>query len=93
MMFNFYDWGLSINIIEPIAREKTRIRFLSFPIKGKTQPINTESSLEKVESEDQLIVKKVQKGIKSRFYNRGRYSVKHEKGVHYFHRLLAEHLN
>ena len=93
MMFNFYDWGLSINVIEPITKEKTRIRFLSFPIKGMTQPINTNSSLEKVESEDQLIVKKVQKGIKSRFYKRGRYSAKHERGVHYFHRLLAEHLN
>ena len=35
--------------------------------------------------EDQEIVLKVQKGIKSMFYNNGRYSVKHEKGIHHFH--------
>ena len=93
IMFNFYDWGLSINIIEPINKEKTRIKFLSFPIKGKSQPSNTNSSLEKVEIEDQNIVKKVQRGIKSSFYNRGRYSVKYEKGVHYFHRLIAKYIN
>ena len=32
-MFNFYDWGLSINIVEPISFKKTRIKFLSYPIK------------------------------------------------------------
>jgi choline monooxygenase len=34
----------------------------------------------------------VQRGVKSRFYNRGRYSPKREMGVHHFHRLLAEAL-
>ena len=92
IMLNFYEWGLSINIIEPINKEKTRIKFLSFPIKGKTQPINTDSSLDKVEKEDQKIVKSIQKGIKSTFYDRGRYSMKYEKGVHHFHRLLAKYL-
>ena len=84
-MLNFYNWGLSINIIEPINKEKTRIKFLSFPIEGKMQPTNTNSSLDKVEEEDQTIVKSVQKGIKSIFYESGRYSIKYEKGVHYFH--------
>ena len=93
MMFNFYDWGLSINLIEPINKEKTRIKFLSFPIKGKSQPTNTDASLEKVEKEDQNTVQQVQKGIKSTFYDRGRYSIKHEKGVHHFHRLLARYIN
>ena len=93
MMFNFYDWGLSINLIEPINKEKTRIKFLSFPIKGKSQPTNTDASLEKVEKEDQNTVQQVQKGIKSTFYDSGRYSIKHEKGVHHFHRLLARYIN
>ncbi len=92
IMLNFYDWGLSLNIIEPIDKEKTKIKFLSFPIKGKSQPLNTDSSLEKVEKEDQQIVNKVQQGIKSKFYDRGRYSARYEKGVHHFHRLLARYL-
>jgi choline monooxygenase len=42
--------------------------------------------------EDEDVVQHVQKGIRSRFYKHGRYSVKMEKGTHHFHRLLAEYL-
>ena len=37
-MLNFYNWGISVNIIEPINKEKTKIRFLSYPINGKSNP-------------------------------------------------------
>ena len=50
------------------------------------------SSLDKVELEDQSVVKQVQKGIKSLAYNPGRYSVIHEQGVHHFHRLIVKYL-
>ena len=93
IMLNFYSWGLSINIIEPINSKLTKIRFLSFPISGEKQPENSSSSLDKVEKEDQDIILKVQEGINSNFYNRGRYSAEHEKGIHHFHRLLCKHLN
>ena len=92
-MLNFYSWGLSINIIEPINKNKTRIRFLSYPIHNKTQPKKLNSSLDKVEKEDQDIVKRVQFGLKSSFYNRGRYSPRHESGVHHFHKLICKSLN
>jgi choline monooxygenase len=45
-----------------------------------------------VEREDEVVVEAVQKGVKSRFYDRGRFSVKREQGVHHFHRLLARAL-
>ena len=93
IMLNFYNWGLSINIIEPISRNKTRVRFLSYPIKGCTQPIKNSSSLDKVEKEDQEIIKKVQKGINSQSYLRGRYSAMHEKGIHHFHQLICKYIN
>ena len=93
IMLNFYSWGLSINIIEPITKHKTRIRFISYPIKNKIQPRNSESSLDTVENEDQLIVKRVQDGLKSSFYNRGRYSPKYELGVHHFHKLLCQYIS
>ena len=92
MMFNFYNWGLSINIIEPINKNKTRIKFLSFPINGMSQPTNTTSNLDKVEKEDQEVILSVQDGINSYHYNKGRYSAKHEMGLHYFHQLLARYL-
>ena len=93
MMLNFYNWGLSINIIEPINKNKTRIKFLSFPINGISQPSGTSSDLGTVEREDQEIVLAVQSGIKSYHYNKGRYSAKHEIGLHYFHQLLARYLS
>ena len=45
-----------------------------------------------MELEDEEVVLNVQKGINSQSYNKGRYSVKHEKGVHYFHRLLTNYI-
>jgi len=93
IMLNFYSWGLSVNIIEPINPKLTRVRFLSFPISEKKQPENSSASLDRVEKEDQDIILKVQKGIHSNFYKKGRYSAEHEKGVHHFHRLLCKHLN
>ena len=30
MMFNFYPWGLSINIVEPQSNDKTKVRFLTY---------------------------------------------------------------
>jgi choline monooxygenase len=93
IMLNFYSWGVSVNIIEPIAIEKTRIRFLSYSIGSTGQPQEGDATLERVELEDQSVVKSVQKGIKSRYYKKGRYSPTHEKGVHHFHGLLADSLN
>ena len=92
IMLNFYDWGLSINIITPLTKNKTKINFLSFPKKGMVQPKDIPSGIDIVEKEDQEIVKSVQAGIQSSNYTSGRYSVKHEKGIHYFHLLISEYL-
>lgn len=92
LMINIYNWGLSINIIEPINKSKTRIKFLSYPKKGNSQPLNIDSSLDKVEIEDQEVVLNVQKGIQSKAYNSGRYSPKYEMGLHHFHTLLSKYM-
>ena len=92
LMLNFYSWGLSVNIIEPISPSRTRIRFLSYPIKNKAQPSNGDATLNQVEIEDQTIVLGIQKGINSRFYSSGRYSPQHEKGIHHFHLLINKYL-
>ena len=92
-MFNYYSWGLSINIIEPINENKSKIKFLSFPLSNKQQPVNDLDSIDLIELEDQKIVQQVQRGVGSLFYNKGRYSPDYEKGVHHFHRLLCRYLN
>ena len=91
-MLNFYSWGLSVNIIEPISKDKTRVRFLSYPIKTDKATKNAIKELNTIELEDQEVIKSVQRGIKSRYYKSGRYSIIHERGVHYFHMLLSRYL-
>ena len=93
IMLNFYKWGISVNIIEPLTKEKTRIRFISLPIKNYKQNSRNSNSVNHIELEDQTVVLNVQKGIKSKFYDRGRYSAEHEKGTHYFHQLLSKYLS
>ena len=66
---------------------------MSYSIGALAQPQIGDASLERVELEDQSVVQSVQKGVKSRYYKRGRYSPAHEKGVHHFHGLLADSLN
>lgn len=90
MMFNFYPWGLSVNIIKPISLKKTKVSFLSFVWDESKLRLGAGADLHKVELEDEEIVQNVQRGIRSRFYKHGRYSVTREAGTHHFHRLIAE---
>jgi choline monooxygenase len=90
MMFNFYPWGLSVNIVEPLDISKCRVRFLTYVSDDTKLEKGAGSGLNMVELEDEDVVQHVQKGIRSRFYKHGRYSVKHEKGTHHFHSLIAE---
>lgn len=45
-----------------------------------------------IQEEDIAICEVVQKNLRSRVYDRGRYSAKREVGVHHFHGLLHEYL-
>ncbi len=91
-MLNFYPWGLSINVVVPLAPDRTRVRFFSYVWDRARMDSGAGASLDRVEREDEDIVERVQQGIRSRFYDRGRYSVRWEAGVHHFHRLLASAL-
>jgi choline monooxygenase len=93
MMFNFYPWGLSLNIVQPIDINKTKVSFYTYIWKEENYNRGAGSDLDKVELEDEEIVHQVQKGVQSRFYTHGRYSVTREQGTHHFHRLIAEFMN
>lgn len=93
MMFNFYPWGLSVNIVKPIGIDKTKVSFLTYIYDESKLHSGAGALLDKVEREDEFVVEGVQNGIQSRFYKSGRFSPKREKGVHHFHRLLAEFIN
>ncbi len=92
MMFNFYPWGLSVNLVQPMAIDKTKVTFYYYVWNESKMNKGAAADLEKVEFEDEAVVHSVQKGIQSRFYKHGRYSVTREQGTHHFHRMIAEAL-
>jgi choline monooxygenase len=91
-MFNVYPWGISVNVVVPLAVDRTRVTFLPFVWDESKREQGAGGGLDRVEREDEAIVEAVQRGVRSRLYDRGRYSPARETGVHHFHRLLAEHL-
>ena len=93
MMFNFYPWGLSVNIVKPLDINRTKVSFISYVYDPNKLNSGAGSALEKVEREDEFVVENVQKGVRSSFYKAGRFSPNREQGVHHFHSLLAKFLN
>jgi len=93
MMFNFYPWGLSINIVKPISLNQTKVSFISYVYDKSKLNKGAGALLDKVEREDEFVVESVHKGVQSRFYTTGRFSPTREKGVHHFHGLLAKYLS
>jgi choline monooxygenase len=92
LMLNFYPWGLSINVVKPLATDRTKISYLAYVWDESRIAEGAGADLDRVEREDEAIVEAVQRGVRSRFYDRGRYSPSRETGVHHFHRLLCESL-
>ena len=93
LMLNFYPWGVSINIVKPLAVDRTRVSFLTYVGDESKLDGGAGAELDRVEREDESVVELVQKGVTSRLYDRGRYSPTREQGTHHFHRLLAETLS
>jgi len=93
MMFNFYPWGLSVNVVQPLEINRTKVSFYSFVYDATKLNTGAGSILDKVEIEDEEVVEGVQKGVRSQFYKAGRFSPTREQGVHHFHSLLAHFLN
>ena len=93
MMFNFYPWGLSVNIVKPLKINLTKVEFRTYIWDETKRASGAGSILDKVEEEDEEIVENVQKGVNSRFYKSGRFSPKMEMGVHHFHKLISNFIS
>jgi choline monooxygenase len=97
LMLNIYPDNLSTNLIVPLSHDKTLTIFEWFF--HDTESHSAKQRIEKavafsdeVQQEDILLCTNVQKGLNSSTYDRGRYSIKRENGVHHFHMLLREFL-
>ena len=92
-MLNFYPWGVSVNIVKPVSPTRTTVSFMTYVADESRLTHGAGADLHTVEMEDEAVVESVQRGIRSRFYSRGRYSPTREQGTHHFHRLIAEFIN
>jgi choline monooxygenase len=92
-MLNFYPWGLSLNVVLPLALEQSCIRYITYVYDESKLANYSPQLIEKTEYEDEAIIQLVQKGMQSRLYKRGRYSPHWEKNVHHFHSLLTSLLS
>jgi choline monooxygenase len=97
LMLNFYPDNIQTNVIVPLSHDKTLTIFewyfhdaLSQKARERTKKAIEFSEV--VQQEDMHICEAVQRGLNSSLYDRGRYSVKRENGVHHFHMLLSEFL-
>ena len=89
-MLNFYPWGISVNVVDPLNVSQTNITYYGLVCDSSKIGIGAGGELDTVEHEDQWIVESCNTGMKSKLYQRGRYSPTMEKGVHHFHRLLTD---
>jgi choline monooxygenase len=93
VMLNFYPWGVSLNVVLPLGPTRTRVIFRSYVSDESKLDEGAGSALHRVEMEDEEIVESAQRGVRSRLYDRGRYSPRREQGPHHFHRLLSHALD
>jgi choline monooxygenase len=92
-MLNCYPDNVSLNIILPLETERTLAIFEWYLLEehlGNQAAKDAVRFSDEIQQEDVAICEAVQKNLHSRSYQRGRYSVKQEKGVHAFHRMYAE---
>jgi choline monooxygenase len=97
LMLNIYPDNISTNVIVPLAQEKTLTIFEWFfqdvaSQKSRERIQRAVAFSDEVQQEDIGLCEHVQRGLRSSTYDRGRYSVKRENGVHHFHMLLNEFL-
>jgi choline monooxygenase len=91
-MLNVYPWGVSLNVVVPLAPDRMRVLFRGFVARPELVGAGAGADLDRVELEDEAVVERVQQGLSARLYRHGRYAPAHERGTHHFHRLLADAL-
>jgi choline monooxygenase len=98
LMLNVYPDNLSTNLIVPLSHDKTLTIFEWFFHDEHSEKVlerikRAVAFSDEVQQEDIELCRSVQRGLNSSTYDRGRYSVKRENGVHHFHMLLSEFLS
>jgi len=97
-MFNIYQDNMSSNVILPLGPDRTLTIFEWFfaePGSGEgwESMQQTIAFSDQIQQEDIQICEQVQRGLRSRAYDTGRFSAKRENGVYHFQQLVREFLD
>ncbi len=97
LMINLYQGVMDTNWVVPLGPDRCRVFFDFYftEVEGEIAKRFNEASIavaHQVQLEDIGVCDEVQRGLKSRSYDTGRFSVKREAGGYYFHQLLARML-
>ena len=97
VMVNLYAGVMDTNVVLPLGPERCRvlIDFYFADLEGDGARRFAQESVElghRIQLEDVGVCEDVQKGLGSRSYRTGRFSVRREVAIHHFHRLLASRL-
>jgi choline monooxygenase len=97
LMINLYQGVMDTNWVIPLGPDRCRVIFdfyFADVESEQAKQFNAESIAvaHQVQLEDWGVCEEVQRGLKSRSYDTGRFSVKRESGGYFFHQLLARTL-
>jgi choline monooxygenase len=97
VMINLYAGVMDTNVVLPLGPERCRvlIDFYFADLEGDGARRFAQESVElghRIQLEDVGVCEDVQKGLASRSYRTGRFSVRREIAIHHFHRLVASRL-
>lgn len=95
LMLNVVPGRLQLNVVIPLAVDRCRVLFRYYyaDADGPEARKRIEADVtfsDRVQQEDAEICERVQRGLRSRAYDRGRFSVRFEAGVYHFQQLLKQ---
>src|SRR5262249_23957373 len=96
-MLNFYQGTMDTNLVLPLGPDRCRVVFDFYFAEtegpeAKAYIAQSIALADQIQMEDGAICEEVQRGLASRSYQTGRFSVRREAAGYYFHQLLARAL-
>ena len=93
-MLNIYCGVMDTNLVLPLGPDRCRVVFDLYFASGTPDEFvrNSLAVADQVQDEDVGVCEEVQRGLNSRSYTTGRFSVKREASGYHFHKLLARAL-
>jgi choline monooxygenase len=96
-MLNFYEGTMDTNLVLPLGPDHCRVIFDFYfaeteGAEAKTRIAQSIALAHQIQLEDAGICEEVQRGLASRSFQTGRFSVRREAAGYHFHQLLARYL-